>query len=152
MIKKISETTPTMASMVNSHSNSTTNGYSCDYINDNYQEKCTVLWTNSNPTSDFSAQDININLTSYDYIVIECKHYKSTNSYMYQRFNIPSEDMKLFYANDSECEARNVTITSTKISFGNGRKMGWNNVGSWGDENARLVPVHIYGYYKEYKY
>lgn len=66
-IIKVSNTTPTMASIVNNYSTSTQDGYSCNYING---KTGVELWINENPTSSFSAQDINIDLSSYSYIEV----------------------------------------------------------------------------------
>lgn len=45
-IKKVSETTPTMASIVNATNNSTTDAYSCDYINKDNTYSTSEIKTN----------------------------------------------------------------------------------------------------------
>lgn len=75
MIKKTSETTPTMASIVDGYNTSTQDGYSCNYSNNVFGGK--LLWKNQNPTSTFAAQ--NILLSSSDYDVLEI-FYSYTNS------------------------------------------------------------------------
>jgi uncharacterized protein YpuA (DUF1002 family) len=46
MIKKTSETIPTMASIINTKNNSTTDGYSCKFINDSEKYSTTEVKTN----------------------------------------------------------------------------------------------------------
>ena len=65
---KISEV-PETATVQNVSSNSQTDTYSCDYVN-NHTPNAQILWTNPNPTSAFSAQIIT--LSSSDYDVYEC--------------------------------------------------------------------------------
>ena len=77
-IIKAKNTTPTMASIVNSYSNSTTNGYSCDYINDLSDTRGTTK-----KLADVSNQEITItlvddSLTNYKYIL-------SVSGYGYHR-------------------------------------------------------------------
>ena len=66
-IKKVSQTVPTTAQVVDGYSNSTTDSYSCNYVN---KFDGTVLWTNTTPTSDFTAQQITLNSSDYDYLEI----------------------------------------------------------------------------------
>lgn len=68
-IIKAKNTVPTMASMVNSYSNSTTNGYSCDYINEHFTGK--VLYENASGTSDTIVLDNNESAANYSSIKIE---------------------------------------------------------------------------------
>ena len=48
MIKKTSETTPTMASVVNATNSSTTDAYSCDYVNEAIQDVYSTTETKTN--------------------------------------------------------------------------------------------------------
>ena len=50
----------------NSYDTSIDYSYSCDYANDNFETKGTVLWTNSNPTSEFASQTITLSSNDYD--------------------------------------------------------------------------------------
>lgn len=77
-IIKAKNTTPTMASVVNTHSNSTTDTYSCDYIDSLFNTR-----GNYKKLADISNQEITItltndNLTNYKYIL-------SVSGYGYQR-------------------------------------------------------------------
>jgi len=67
MIKKVSETTPTMASVINTHSNSTTDTYSCDYLNG------TVLYENASGANNNVTLSDSIN--NYSYIEIYSRWY-----------------------------------------------------------------------------
>lgn len=71
MIKKVSETTPTMASIVNGYSTSTQDGYSCDFINN----QTVVLYEDtSGNTSNVTLSD---NINNYAYIEIYSRWYDS---------------------------------------------------------------------------
>lgn len=61
---------PTMRGITNNYSTSTKDGYSCDYVNNNYFSY-KVLWENPNPTSSFASQNITLNSSDYNYISIE---------------------------------------------------------------------------------
>lgn len=66
-IKKTSQTTPVSAQIVDGYSESTTDGYSQNYINNAFGG--TILWTNPSPASAFASQTIT--LSSGDYDVLE---------------------------------------------------------------------------------
>lgn len=65
MIKKISQTTPVSANIVDNYSTSTTDGYSCNYVNG---KTGVVLYNNSTGTTGDLTFDGNY--TNYDYIMI----------------------------------------------------------------------------------
>ena len=66
-IKKTSETTPTMASVVDGYSTSTQDGYSCNYANKHYEG--TVLYLNNNgATGNITLND---SVNNYIYLEIE---------------------------------------------------------------------------------
>ena len=74
LIKKTSETTPTMASVVNATNNSTTDTYSCDYVNG---KTGVILYENSSGT--YTDVILNDNLSNYNCLEI----YATTNSNTY---------------------------------------------------------------------
>lgn len=70
-IRKISQTPPTMASIVDTYSTSTKDGYSCDYLNG------TILYESSTGTSgDITLSD---NISNYRYIEIYAINKDATN-------------------------------------------------------------------------
>ena len=54
----------------NSYSTSQTTGYTANYVNNTFQTKGTILWTNSSPTSSFTEQDITLSSSDYDMLEI----------------------------------------------------------------------------------
>ena len=75
-IKKVSQTTSTQAQVVNGYSTSTTDSYSCNYVN-NLTGK--ILWANPDPTQAIS-QATNISLSSNDYDILEVIYIQSTSN------------------------------------------------------------------------
>ena len=150
MLKKTSETTPTMASIVNSYSTSTQDGYSCDYVNGNIGKS---IYTNTETT--FTEQDVNIDLTPYSYIEIifytetvssNWKYVKSTGKIL----NVAGYrgTMGDYVSNDSNTSApqyfgRNFTLYASKIAFTNGYNY---NGSTYSNRNSSCVPLVVIGY------
>lgn len=107
----------------------------------------TLLWTNSSPTSSFTAKTVSLDLSAYSAIEIEFKHANSSNSFLYQKFKIPSDDMSLFYMTGKgtyfELESRAVTVTTTGVTFADGRRAQATWTAS--SDNIRCVPTRIFG-------
>lgn len=67
-IKKTSQTTPIQAQVVNTKSNSTTDSYSCDYNNNYFAPKGTVLYENASGSN--GNVTVSDHLYNYDYVDI----------------------------------------------------------------------------------
>ena len=68
-IIKVSMTTPTSAQIVDGFSESSTDGYCCDYVNNNFQLKGTILYqNNSGATGNITLNDAIENYTYYEII------------------------------------------------------------------------------------
>lgn len=78
-IKKVSQTTPIQAQVVDGYSTSEIDSYSANYVNNTFQTKGKILWTNSNPNTSFNGQ--NITLSSDDYDVLEIYYYDWVDNY-----------------------------------------------------------------------
>ena len=82
-IKKTSETTPTMASVVNTTNSSTTDAYSCDYINEHLSG--VVLYNNtSGTTGDITLSD---SLSNYSRIDVYCAKGSDSNVCSFWKFD-----------------------------------------------------------------
>lgn len=107
----------------------------------------TLLWTNSSPTSSFTAKTVSLDLSEYSAIEIEFKHASSSNSFLYQKCKIPSDDMSLFYMTGKgtyfELESRAVTVTTSGVTFADGRRAQATWTAS--SDNIRCVPTRIFG-------
>lgn len=131
----------------NDYSVETTKGYSANYINNNFQTKATLLWTNSNPSSSFSTQTIT--LSSSDYDVLEVYYKEATNTGT-------MTSTKLIKLNNSILAiptlnglklamfTRNLSFTNaTTIKFYDGWKRGSDiNI----VDNTVCIPLYIVGY------
>lgn len=104
----------------------------------------TSLWTNSNPSSSFSAQTIPLDLSGYSVIAIACKQQNSTSADM----AIPCLG---FVGNTLQCCVPNIgstqyfykrtaTIASNGITF----STGYRNTNSTTGTNY-CIPIAIYG-------
>jgi hypothetical protein len=145
-IKKISETTPTMASVVNQTNSSTEDSYSCNYANEHYEGK--ILWTNPNPTSSM-AGNTEINLSSSDYDVLEV-------FYKVRHINEPVSSTKTlkgysiglcgggYYADGIATYTRTIGRTDD-THFNSGEAFGVNKSSDF-TNNDMLIPIYIVGY------
>lgn len=154
-IIKATSTTPITANVVNEESQSTTDTYSCDYVNqvaqdledaiNDKQEKGTLLWTNPDPSSAFSEQTINnINLTDYEKIKIVFSRFTG-NIQLTQDFIFDNSDLdcEIIYSDYDSGNVRSwnrsVILKTTSVEFGNCTINGTRT-------NTGLIPYKIIGY------
>ena len=149
---KISEV-PTTAEVQNTYSTSQNDTYSCDYQNKAFGG--TILWTNSNPDSSFTAQTIQLNLSQYDYIEIIYYTEVEAGSWQYEMTTgkLPIINGKnallggyvmITTANQApQFFGRQAIIRTTGIEFATGKNY---NGSSFSDRNASGVPLYIKGY------
>lgn len=109
-----------------------------------------LLWTNSAPSSSFAAQDVSLNLSSYDYLMIVSKRNitttmeDKTSDAIQRTFFKMSNNTGVTNrtitcsSNLSSVLYRNVTLATDKVTFGAGY-----NAGS--QANNSVVPIYIYG-------
>lgn len=152
-IKKTSETRALAASVLNVQNSSTTDTYSCDYANKAFGG--VVLWTNSNPSSSFSAQTISLDLSQYDYIEIIYYTEVEAGSWQYEMTtgklpiingqNVLLGGYVMITTADQAPQffGRQAIIRTTGIEFATGKNY---NGSSFGDRNASGVPLYIKGY------
>lgn len=130
--------------VVNEHSTSETDVYSANYVNNNFQTKGTLLWTNSSPTSSFNSQIINIDLTAYDLIEIFYTRFQGINNFSERiSFNGSTTYTQLTYSdyenNSVRAWNRNVEISNTSVGFNICTINGTTT-------NTGLIPYAIVGY------
>lgn len=100
-----------------------------------------ILWTNSNPTSNFAGQTITISSTDYDVLEIFYVSILGNNQIKSVRTIKNANSILDFYDGYSSKGAlRTVTISGNQITFSN----SFYNSGS-GSQNY-CVPVYIVGY------
>lgn len=104
-----------------------------------------VLWTNSSPTSSFSAQTIPLDLTGYSAIVIECA--LTTNAA--QPVTCPifpiniTRDGRICCYNNSFLY-RDITISGSGVTFASGKQVS-TYMATPDDANAAIIPLRILG-------
>lgn len=142
-IKKISQTTPVQAQIVDGYDESTENGYSCNYINN--QKK--LLWVNSDPTSSFAAQTITLGTSMEDFDMYEIFYTCGTSSRIASVKGIKGYGTELT-TSDNSCVLynREVNYTSdTQFAFTTA-KLLLASGSSASQDNSRLIPVYVIGY------
>ena len=150
-IKKTSQTTPIQAQVVNTQSNSTTDSYSCDYVNNNFAGKGIVLWENQSPTSSFAGQTIALNSNNYDYFIVLTYNNTSQkmiiNNGLFPKGENCSIDQCATGGNNDYGWIRTRMITyvdDTHLQFLDGKAQKTNANGHSTD-NTVLIPIKIIG-------
>lgn len=133
-----------------SYSQSITDTYSCNYINE--ATKVRTLWTNNNPNSAFASQNITLSSSDYDYL--ECFYYNYCVSGYRQvqsvkvpkgyNFNLATT---IFASDNVHYGSRPVTRNSdTSFTFGENKGVASWNPSSVLTDNTWAVPIKIVGY------
>ena len=117
-------------------------------LNDLYNKKTSavLLWTNENPTSDFSPSTIALDLTAYDYIIIDGA-YNTTNVGEKNRTLVKKGTSQYipvgtFYNSNmdiSVAQVRQVTVTNNGVTFS--KQYDYNSR----NNPALGIPYHIWG-------
>lgn len=116
-IKKTSETTPTMASVVNTTNNSTTDGYSCDYSNKHYGG--VVLYENASGSNQTITLDDSV--SNYDHFVIVYKNTDWNEIFTYMKYDSGSAISitgNHVSSTDRDLYTFNLTMSGTTITWG----------------------------------
>ena len=104
-----------------------------------------ILWRNSDPSSDFKSQTINLLDKNYDTILIYFKHFKSDNDCFGQFFlkGLGSELIKV--DKDSAIQTRTIKyVSDTQLKFGDG--IFWHPTLGSEVQNSRCIPLYIIGF------
>ena len=117
-----------------------------------------LLWTNPNPTSDFGAQTLTLDLSGYDEVEIVATFLGDTrasystrcavgagSNLAYQILNTATATNASTFINGV---AREFTVSTSGITFGNGQ-MTYNG-GAYTNWQSRAIPYKIYGIKYEY--
>ena len=152
-IIKVGEETPVTdtASIINGYSESETDGYSANYINNNFETKGTLLWTNPNPDNSFSQQIITIS-TLPDYDEFEIFYYDSTNRKAVSStkfLNGKSVNMMAMFQWGDHGNVGNRNIiwnTDTKLQVNDAVTIIVNDTFSRTANNGWCIPLYIVGY------
>ena len=117
----------------------------------------TLLWTNSSPLSSFASQNIQLDLTSYDFVIIEYAVDQYVGNIRTDILPIPTFPPPTGYASyaqligiyisgsDGKLVKRNVNVTTADISFESGTRFNaYNNGNSSDDQVCR--PLRIWAF------
>ena len=111
-------------------------------LNDKVNSLFSLLWTNPNPTSEFAAQNVSLDLTGYKAIIVVAIDYIS-RPYRTSTF-CPVDGGTSFilcpYAENTinNFSGRRITVDSSGVYFGTGINQSGTNAGN-------AVPIYIYG-------
>ena len=131
-IKKTSETRALAGKTVNAFSNSTTDAYSCDYINN---ITGTPIWINLYGNGAFSAKEITGSFSQYNKFAVVA-FADTNNSAVFLRNIQKNSATNVTYGT---AYSRTFTITDTKITIAEGKYEGNTN-------NQAVIPALIIGY------
>lgn len=103
--------------------------------------KWDLLWTNASPNSSFAPQTVSINLSGYNFVMIEYYDFETTDTWraLHHAICIVGGNFTLLFGwNNNRNGTRSGSISSSGVYF-NG--CSYNSAAN----NARGVPVRIYG-------
>ncbi len=146
-IRKVSQTTPTQAQVVDGYSTSEVDSYSCNYVNNTFEIKGKIIWTNSDPTSDFNPQTITLDESLDNYDMYEILFLQSTTtSRMMTSGRIPVGNGTIldFITVYPKFRPTNATVSGNTITFEDCKSL--NAIGSHVVENSSLIPMYVIAY------
>lgn len=100
----------------------------------------TLLWTNPNPTSNFSAQTISLDLSNYDEVEVEAIMYMNGTTAYYNSFRCKvgkSYTLNGISYKSNVLLTRDCKVQTSSVYFDS----GWAN----GANDGAVIPTRIYG-------
>ena len=152
-IRKAFQGTVPENKILDTYSTSQTDTYSCNFVNNKMTG--TVLWTNSNPANQFTAQTINIsNLSQYAYIdilyfVFSGNLKQSCQRHYYDETYKNGELMSVFtHSARGYVGTRQFVVNANSIDFQSSYAFNGGYSGSFGlnVDNGWTIPYKIIGY------
>lgn len=128
----------------NSYSTSTTDSYSCNYVNGVAGK---ILWTNPNPTSDFSPQTITLSSDDYDILEFFWRSDVAGKRVYSTRTLKGSSVQNDIYSTVIPTRAwrrRADFVSNTSYSIDNCIRMEYNQTAY--NDNGYCVPLYVIGY------
>ena len=106
----------------------------------------TLLWTNPNPTSSFSAQTISLDLSKYDMVEVVARQYMSDPYYFSSKTEVGKSGKLFCYGYDDarELDARKYSVSTTGVSFETGYYTPI-SASSGSTSAIHNIPYKIYG-------
>lgn len=105
-----------------------------------------LLWTNPSPTSAFAAQTVSLDLSGYDEVEIQFKHFTDSNVYAFAKcFKNDGYGMACVPSDsNSGIMRRRFNMTSTGVVFATGQGVAYDGV-YYADQPSAAIPWKIYG-------
>lgn len=107
----------------------------------------TLLWTNPNPTSNFSAQTISLDLSEYDAVDVVAIASRTSDKMGTCRiyFGAPVSQGLYLLGDDATKHARDLTLHTDGITFQNGYYQYMSSGASKTTDSGQAIPYKIYG-------
>ena len=105
-----------------------------------------VLWTNPSPSASFASQTINLDLSKYRFVMIDCVATKDYANHLgFQTYEVGSTNCRYQASVSNKIGQRNIDrITTTGIVFSSGYVYGSYGASPTVD-NTVVIPYRIYG-------
>lgn len=102
--------------------------------------KMELLWTNPSPSSNFAAQTVSLDLSSYDAVFLKCYTTTDTPRYFTCLFMVDGNIWTMYAVGGAASNRYNrlVTVSDTGLVFAGGYSNG--TAGS-----AHAIPIEVYG-------
>lgn len=102
-----------------------------------------LLWTNSAPTSSFSAQTVSVDLTDYKIAIIVSKVTKTGAFYTTNYIVVGSTNTIVFPMD--YIYFRDATVSTTGVTFGGGKRSNTYGASTPTSDDNDIIPYQIYG-------
>lgn len=105
------------------------------------------LWTNSSPSSSFTAKTVSLDLQNYDFLIIGIRFTTSTDNYANVIVKTDGTSVIEAFLASSNRYRRSISANSTGITFGGGEKAS-PSATSYSSDNTCYIPIYVYGFHK----
>jgi hypothetical protein len=110
--------------------------------------KCDLLWTNPDVTSSFAAQTIELDLSGYDFVLVEAYGVPSSENPVFNAFarvkGCSALEGQLF-PEAAMMSCRTFTTSVSQVSFNRAISSKFGQSNSWDTNNDTVIPYQIYG-------
>ena len=128
---------------------STETPLNAENLNHNFNELINIggvlLWKNSNPSNDFTAQTLNLDLSNYDMVEIWCRHSKGDITSVNFKIIKGHSRLMQFADYDLSLASRLATVNESSITFEKCQYFKRSS-GETLHQDSRMIPTYIIGY------
>lgn len=105
------------------------------------------LWTNSSPSSSFTAKTVSLDLQNYDFLIIGIRFTTTTDNYANVIVKTDGTSVVEAFLASSNRYRRSISANSSGITFGGGEKAS-PSATSYSSDNTCYIPIYVYGFHK----